>query len=166
MGGFKIRGVHVELHPRGVDNWAKKHSRNGGVLEATFVVNIMLCVNWVCAGTFDDHEWVSESAIAEQEEVMGRGLECESCIPCVVHWCMLWFSAPSRLNQTPGKNVETTKYHNAVNMAIAYAISRPFGGAHTPRSCILTTVATILHKTHRMWGSEQGDGRMGDGRQT
>ena len=31
---------------------------------------------WVCAGTFDDHDWVSESTIAEQEEeVMGRDLD-------------------------------------------------------------------------------------------
>ena len=30
---------------------------------------------------------------------------------------------------------------DAVNMAIAYAISGPFGGAHTPRSCMLTNRA-------------------------
>ena len=51
-------------------------------------------MNWVCAGTFDDHEWVSESTITQQEEeVMGRELDYESCVPCVVRWCMLWFSA-------------------------------------------------------------------------
>ena len=62
----------------------------------------MLCVDWVCAGTFDDHEWVSKRTIAEQEkeEVMSRDLDYESCIPCVVQWSMLWFSAPTRLNQT------------------------------------------------------------------
>ena len=32
------------------------------------MLSIMLFVNWVCAGTFDNHEWVSESTIAEQEE--------------------------------------------------------------------------------------------------
>ena len=37
-------------------------------------------------------------------------------------------------------------------MAIAYAISRPFGVTHTPRTCVLTSVAAVLHKTHRKWG--------------
>ena len=27
------------------------------------MMSIMLCMNWVCAGTFVDHEWVSESTI-------------------------------------------------------------------------------------------------------
>ena len=61
----------------------------------------MLCMNWVCAGASDDHEWVSESTIAEQEEeVRGRELDYEICFSCVVQWCMLWFSASARLNQT------------------------------------------------------------------
>ena len=60
------------------------------------MLSIMLCVNWVCAGTFDDHEWASESTFAEQEEdVIGRDLDCELCIPCEVQWSMLWFSAPT-----------------------------------------------------------------------
>ena len=66
---------------------------------------------------------------------------------------MLWFSAPTRLNQTlDNQGIKIAKYHEAVNMAIAYAISKPFGGAHTTRSCMLTTVAAVLHKTpSRTW---------------
>ena len=65
------------------------------------MLSIMLCVHWVCAGTFDDHEWVSESTIAEQEEeVMGRDVDDEICILWVVQLSMLWFSAPTRSNQT------------------------------------------------------------------
>ena len=30
------------------------------------ILSVMLCVNWVCAGNFEGHEWVSESTIAEQ----------------------------------------------------------------------------------------------------
>ena len=29
------------------------------------LMSIMICTNWVCAGTFDNHEWVSESTITE-----------------------------------------------------------------------------------------------------
>ena len=69
------------------------------------VLSIMLCMNWVCAGTFDDHEWVSENTIIQHvEEVMGRELDHEIGIPYVVHWCMFWFSAPTKLNRTLGKN--------------------------------------------------------------
>ena len=78
------------------------------------MLSFMLHVNWVCAGTFDDHEWVSETTTVEQEEeVTGRDLDYEICMPCVVQrsmqWRMLWFSTPRRLNQTlegEGVNIE------------------------------------------------------------
>ena len=44
-----------------------------------------LCTNWVCAGTFDDHKWTSESIIAQHvQEVMYISLGCKIGIPCVV----------------------------------------------------------------------------------
>ena len=75
--------MYVDLHQRGVDKWANTHSRNGGVKRR--LLSIMLCKNWVCAGTFDDHQWVSESTITQHvEEVMGMDLDHEIGIPCVV----------------------------------------------------------------------------------
>ena len=48
------------------------------------MLSIMLCMNWVCAGIFDNHEWFSESTLSEQEaEVMGMELSDEIDIPCV-----------------------------------------------------------------------------------
>ena len=38
-GGFEICRMHLDLHQRGVDTWAKTNSRCGGVLEATYVVH-------------------------------------------------------------------------------------------------------------------------------
>ena len=50
-------------------------------------------------------------------EVMGRDLDYEICIPCVVQWSMLWFSAPTRLNQTlEGEDINIVRYHEVVNM--------------------------------------------------
>ena len=86
------------------------------------ILSILLCANWVCAGTFDDHEWVSESTITQyDEEVLGRELDFENCVPCVVQWWMLWFSVPTRFHQTwenPG--VKIAKYHEAVNTLVIY----------------------------------------------
>ena len=48
-------------------------------------MSIMLCMKWVCAGTFNDHEWVSESTITQHvEEVMGIVLDYKIVIPRVV----------------------------------------------------------------------------------
>ena len=44
------------------------------------------------------------------------------------------------------------KHHEAVNKVTACVISAPFGGVDTPRSCMLTTVAAVLHITpSRRW---------------
>ena len=41
------------------------------------MLSIMLCTNWVCAGTFVDHEWVSHSTLSpacERSDGHGTGL--------------------------------------------------------------------------------------------
>ena len=92
---------------------------------------------------------------------MGMELDYEIGIPCEVQWSMLWFSAPTRLNGTlERQEFNIAKYHEAVNMATADAISRPFGGEHTPRSCMLASVAKVSRKNTQKKVSEQGDGRM------
>ena len=47
--------------------------------------SIMFCVNCLCAGIFDDHEWVTESTLAEQQEAV-MDLDYRICILCVVQW--------------------------------------------------------------------------------
>ena len=75
---------------------------------------------------------------------------------------MLWFSAPTRLNQTlEDEEINIAKYHEVVDMAIAEATSIPSGGSHTP-TCMLTTLAAVLQKL----GCEQGDERLENGRWT
>ena len=91
--------MHVDLHQRSADKRRNTPLGKGGVPEETYDVHYAMH-KLVCAGAFDDHEWVSESTITQQEEVMGMELDYEIGIPCVVRWCMLWFSAPTRLNGT------------------------------------------------------------------
>ena len=118
-GGFKILErvlTYTQRPAPGMEEYLKQRS-----------LSIMLCMNWVCAGVFDDHEWVSESTIAEQEEeVMGRELDYEICIPCVVQWCMLCFPRQHGLIKHWEEISKTKRYHEVVNIAIAEAISMPF----------------------------------------
>ena len=62
----------------------------------------------------------------KEEEVMSKELVYEFCIPCVVQWCTLWFSAPTRLHRRLGWDLKTKEYNEAVDRAIAEAISGPF----------------------------------------
>ena len=77
------------------------------------MMSIMVCTNWVCAGTFENHQWVSESIITQHvEEVMGMELDAEICIPCVTQWCMLGFAAPTRLNRAfERQDLKIAEYH-------------------------------------------------------
>ena len=113
----------------------------------------MLCTNWVCAGIFVDHEWVSASTIIRhEEEILGMELNYKIDVPCVVQWSLLSYSALTKLNKILGHDLKIKKYHEVVNIAIVDAIVRSFGGEHTPRSCMLTSVARVLHSTHRKCG--------------
>ena len=147
--------VQMCFQERKCSIYTKEALTKGQILNAAMeeylkkrMLSIILCTNWVRAGTFVDHEWVSESTISQHlEEVMGMVLDHKIGIPCMVHWCMLWFSAPTSRTEhwkdKIRKLCSTTKLF--VNMAITDAISRPFG------SCMLALVATVLHRTHRKW---------------
>ena len=115
------------------------------MFEATFHVHHAVD-NEVCGGTFDNYEWVPESTISEQEEVLSKSWITKSVF-CV------WYNDP-----------EPKENHEAVDRASAEAISGPFGGTRTPRMCMLASTS-VLHDTQEM-GSEYTVGRMGDGRLT
>ena len=113
----------------------------------------MLCTNWVCAGTFVDHEQGQLSN--KRKKFLSMELDFKIDVPCVVQWSLLWFSAPTDLNRNLGLELKIKKYHEGVNGAILNAAVRPFGGEHTPRSGMLTSVARVLHSTHRKWRINQ-----------
>ena len=74
------------------------------------MMSIMLSTNWVCAGTFVDHGWVSARTIIQQEEEMlGMELDDGLDVPCVVQWSLLRFSAPTNLNRILGHELKIKK---------------------------------------------------------
>ena len=58
-------------------------------------------VSWVCATVQDDHDWVFQySLVMHEHEILGElGYDLE--VPCVVPWGLLWYSAPTSLNNVP-----------------------------------------------------------------
>ena len=60
--------------------------------------SIREAVNWVCDDALDDHVWVSELTISCQKAKVLEALQYDFANPCMVQWCMLWFSAPTSLN--------------------------------------------------------------------
>ena len=67
------------------------------------LMSIMLCMNWVCVGTFDDYELVSVSTIHQcEEEMMGMELDHGS-----LHQTRL-----NRIREQQGTNI--AKYHETV----------------------------------------------------
>ena len=93
---------------------------------------------------------VSASTIIRHEEEIFKHGNYNMDVPCVVQWSLLWFSAPARLNKILGHELKIKKDHEVVNSVIMDAIVRTFG-EHTPRSCMLTSVARVPHSTHRKW---------------
>ena len=74
------------------------------------IMSIMLCTNWVCAGTFVDREWVSSRTIIQQEEeISSMALDFKIDVPCVVQWSLLRFSAPTNLNRILVSDLEIQK---------------------------------------------------------
>ena len=85
------------------------------------MIAIMLCTNWVCAGTFVDHEWVSSRTIIQkEEEVLSMVLDFKIDRPCVVQWSLLWFPARTSLNQILGHELKIKKYHEVECYHVCY----------------------------------------------
>ena len=60
-------------------------------------------------------------------------------------------TTPTNLNRTLGSDSNIKMYHEVVNSAIMDAVVRPFSGARTPKSCLLTSVARVPRGTHKKW---------------
>ena len=83
------------------------------------MLSIMICTNWVCAGVFVDHEWVSERTISQhEEEILCSELNYKIKVPCVVQWSLFWLSARAELKNSLGREQKIKKYHEVVDRAI------------------------------------------------
>ena len=102
-------------------------------------MTIMESVNWVCEDAFkEEHEWVTQCTISEQEDRILADLGYNFDDPCVIQWALLWFSAPSRsslYHEDNGTHIEV--YHEVTNLAIRRACGVPNNGNYNPRSYLV-----------------------------
>ena len=76
---------------------------------------------------------------------------------------MLWFSAPSRLNQRfEGNGTQCGKHHEVTHLAITATFTAPYGGFNTPRAEIGSCGSE--QSTGQRLGRGQGDDWLGTGR--
>ena len=92
----------------------------------------MEAVNWVCDDVLDDHVRVSEVTISCQEAKVLEALQYDIESPCIVHWAMLWFCAPTRRNNS---YLNDEVYIEAVHIAFRSVFILPYWRMNTPRSC-------------------------------
>ena len=110
--------------------------------------SILEAVNWVCDDALDEHVWVSELTISCQEAKILDALQYDLANPCIVQWRVLWFQAPPSFNHgflNDGGILE--KFNEMVNLAILATLTMPFWRMHTPRSCFLSSICTVLTNT-------------------
>ena len=113
-GGIQIRSMNEEALTKGqlpnpaMEEFLKKR-----------MLSIMLCTDWVCAGTFVDHDWVSESTNSQHvEEVLGHGTglrDWDSVRGTKEH--VVVFSTYEVERNTGETRFEKEKYDEVVNMA-------------------------------------------------
>ena len=73
----------------------------------------------------------------------------------VVQWSPLWFSAPTDLNRILGTELKIKEYHEVVNGVFHgrySSLRNNLQGKHTPKSCMLTSVARVLQHKPRERG--------------
>ena len=80
-----------------------------------------------------EHEWITDTDVTLKENEKLEALNYEIEVPCPLQWGLLWFSAPTNLNQkfmNNGTNIE--KFRNIVNHAIELSCKFVFERTHTP----------------------------------
>ena len=102
IGGWEEEDWVVSRFAAGMFIYTKAVIRNGQNNMENYRLlkfsSIMEAVNWVCDDALDDHVWVSELTISCLESKVLEALQYDLTNPCIVQWGLLWFSAPTSLN--------------------------------------------------------------------
>ena len=120
-------------------------------LDLDFIQGIIVeSVTWVTDGSLWQHEWTTDTSVTLRENEILEALNSEIDVPCPLQWGLLWFSAPTDLNQKFASNgTKMEKFRKIVNRAFFFfmcnfAVDR----THTPRAMFVRTVTVALCCAH------------------
>ena len=121
MGGFKNCGLHVDPHQMCADRGTKAHSRNAGVPEAKDVIHHALCEPGLCRSFRRPWVGIRKYSCHARRRRYGQGTVVPSAhaVECTTK---KWTRRLRKRSHCP---FET----------------------HTPRTCMLRSVAAVLHRT-------------------
>ena len=122
---------------------------NGQRHMETFRMNkmnsIMEAINCICAHVQKSHDWISEFSLVMQETKVVETLSCVIDVPCVVQHSMLWFSAPTSLNNDSLNDcVVFDKYSDTISLAITLKAC-----------CMRSTRRTLERMLEQVWAPER-----------
>ena len=107
--------------------------------------SIIFAVNSVCENSLCRHTCLSDDTLLSQEARTLEALNYDLDVPCVVQWAVLWFAAPSSLNnELINAGLQRRIYYEVIHTALHLAIAYPLKGEHTPRVCLLRAVRHVL----------------------
>ena len=92
----------------------------------------------------EDHDWISEFSLALQESPNLKALNCDIDVPCVVRGSMLWFSAPTSLNNDLLNDGVLFAVTDTINLAFRGSFILPFWRRNTPRACSMRSIRATL----------------------
>ena len=100
---------------------------------------------------------MSTETLLSQEAKTLEALSYDLEIPCVVQWAVLWFAAPSSLNnELINAGLQRKIYYEVIGIALYFALSHSFKGEHTPRVCFLRALRHVLSgMPDRIWDLER-----------
>ena len=115
--------------------------------------SIIYAVNWVCDDSSDQHVWLSVESVILQEANTLEAMQYDLGIPCVVQWGMLWFSAPTSLNNYLINDGELNiRYYEAIGTTLNNAITIPSWCMNSPRACFLRAIRNVfIGMPGRIW---------------
>ena len=137
------------IYTKGVDKWAKTHYRNEGVLEATFVFHYVmheLGLCWNCRRSrvgFRKHNYPARRSDGQRIGLRKLCLVCGAMVHAVVLGANTVESNIRKPRNKHRKALRSREHGDCVrDLETLWVWS-----IHTPRSCMLTTVAGLLYKT-------------------
>ena len=93
----------------------------------------------------ENHRWVSEFPLVQQENKILEVLDSNIDVPCIVQWWILWYSAPTSLNDDFLNDDVILETHNkGNNTAFETAFDFPSTQTQTPRTCFLEAQRLML----------------------